>query len=123
MESETRRDHTSPLWWVNATGAFRVSYKPSGFPSASRVTIVPGESPDKLFGLVRGYVENERQRLIDYRENENEWPPRSDARPRLPLLFRASLPTVLGGWSHFVRPRLPHQAVGTWLDERCNLPD
>lgn len=52
-------------------GAFRVSYKPSGFPSAeSRVTIVPGESPDELFGLVRGYVENERQRLIDYRENE-----------------------------------------------------
>ena len=52
-------------------GAFRISYKPSGVPSAaSRVTIVPAESADELLGLVRGLLERERRRWIDYRESE-----------------------------------------------------
>ena len=50
-------------------GAFRISYKPSGVPSAeSRVVIVGADSADELLGLVRGYVEAERRRLSDYRE-------------------------------------------------------
>jgi hypothetical protein len=49
-------------------GAFRVSYKPSGAAPAERqVTIVDADSAEKLSVLVRGYVETERQRLIDYR--------------------------------------------------------
>ena len=49
-------------------GAFRISYKPSGVPSAeSRVVIVAADSADELLGLVRGYVETERRRLSDYR--------------------------------------------------------
>jgi hypothetical protein len=49
-------------------GAFRISYKPSGVPSAkSRVTVVDADSADELLGLVRGYVEAERRRLSDYR--------------------------------------------------------
>ncbi len=48
--------------------AFRISYKPSGVPSAeSRVVIVGADSADELLGLVRGYVEAERRRLSDYR--------------------------------------------------------
>src|SRR5271157_1224584 len=51
-------------------GAFRISYKPSGVPSAeSQVTIVGAEATDRLLGLVRGYVEKERRRLMDYRQN------------------------------------------------------
>jgi hypothetical protein len=51
-------------------GAFRISYKPSGVPSAeSQVTIVDAEATDRLLGLVRGYVEKERRRLMDYRQN------------------------------------------------------
>ncbi len=51
-------------------GAFRISYKPSGVPSAeSQVTIVGAEGTDRLLGLVRGYVEKERRRLMDYRQN------------------------------------------------------
>ena len=50
-------------------GAFRVTYKPGGVPSAeSQVTIVDPDSSDRLLGLVRGYVEAERRRLIDYRQ-------------------------------------------------------
>jgi hypothetical protein len=49
-------------------GAYRVSYKPSGVPSAeSRVTIVAADSADELLGLVRRYVEEERRRLADHR--------------------------------------------------------
>jgi hypothetical protein len=49
-------------------GAFRISYKPSGIPSAPRrVVIVSADSADQLLGLVRGYVEAERRRLSDYR--------------------------------------------------------
>lgn len=49
-------------------GAFRISYKPSGVPSAeSRVVIVAADSADELLDLVRGYVEAERRRLSDYR--------------------------------------------------------
>ena len=50
-------------------GAFRVTYKPGGIPLAeSQVTIVDADSSDRLLGLVRGYVEAERRRLIDYRQ-------------------------------------------------------
>jgi hypothetical protein len=49
-------------------GAFRISYKPSGVPlAASQVTIVGADSAEELLGLVRGYVEKERRRMIDYR--------------------------------------------------------
>lgn len=48
-------------------GSFRVSYRPSGVPSAERqVRIVAADSTEELLGLVRGYVETERRRLIDY---------------------------------------------------------
>lgn len=48
-------------------GNFRVSYKPSGVPSAaSRVVIVGADAADELLALVRGYVEVERRRLTDY---------------------------------------------------------
>jgi hypothetical protein len=48
-------------------GSFRVSYKPSGVPPADRqVTVVDAESTDRLIELVRGLVETERRRLIDY---------------------------------------------------------
>lgn len=48
--------------------AFRVSYNPSGSPSAERqVSIVGRGSAEELLGLVRRYVEEERRRLIDYR--------------------------------------------------------
>jgi hypothetical protein len=49
-------------------GAFRVSYRPSGVPLASRqVTILDAESAGPLLGLVRGYIEAERRRLIEFR--------------------------------------------------------
>ncbi len=48
-------------------GGFRISYKPGGVPSAeSHVTIVAAESTEELLGLVRGYVEAERRRSLDY---------------------------------------------------------
>ena len=51
-------------------GSFRVSYNPSGAPSAERqVTVVDAASTDGLLGLVRGYVEAERRRLIDYQQS------------------------------------------------------
>ena len=51
-------------------GSFRVSYKPSGVPSAERqVGVVDADSTDGLLGLVRGYVEAERRRLIDYQQS------------------------------------------------------
>jgi hypothetical protein len=51
-------------------GAFRVTYNPSGAPSAERqITIVGGDSAEELLGLVRRHVEEERRRLIDYRGN------------------------------------------------------
>lgn len=51
-------------------GAFRISYKPSGVPSAeSQVTIIGAEATGGLLGLVWEYVEKERQRLLDYRQN------------------------------------------------------
>jgi hypothetical protein len=50
-------------------GDFRISYKPSGVPFAeSQVTIVGTDATDGLLGLVRGYVEKERRRLMDYRQ-------------------------------------------------------
>ena len=50
-------------------GSFRVSYKPSGVPSAERqVTVVDADSTDGLLALVCGYVEAERRRLIDYQQ-------------------------------------------------------
>src|SRR4051812_4594608 len=50
-------------------GAFRITYKPSGVPSAeSQVSFVGAESSDELLGLIRGYIQKERQRLIDYRQ-------------------------------------------------------
>ena len=50
-------------------GAFRVSYNPSGTPSADRqITIVGADSAEELLGLVRRYVEGERRRLIDHRQ-------------------------------------------------------
>jgi hypothetical protein len=49
-------------------GAFRVSYKPSGVPLASRqVTILDADSTGQLQGLVWGYIEAERHRLIEFR--------------------------------------------------------
>ncbi len=49
-------------------GAFRVSYKPSGVPLASRqVTILDADSAGQLLGLVRGYIDVERRRLSDFR--------------------------------------------------------
>ncbi|MBV8385050.1 MAG: hypothetical protein JOZ63_20865 [Planctomycetaceae bacterium] len=51
-------------------GSFRVSYNPSGVLSAERqVTVVDAASIDGLLGLVRGYVEAERRRLIDYQQS------------------------------------------------------
>ncbi|WP_422929634.1 hypothetical protein [Singulisphaera sp. PoT] len=49
--------------------AFRVTYNPSGTPCAERqVAIVDAASAEELLGLVRHYVEEERRRLVDYRE-------------------------------------------------------
>lgn len=51
-----------------SNGAFRISYKPSGVPSAmSRVVMIGADSADELLDVVRGYVEAERRRLSDYR--------------------------------------------------------
>jgi hypothetical protein len=48
-------------------GAFRVSYNPSGSPSAERqMTIVGSDSAEELLGLVLRYVEEERRRLSDH---------------------------------------------------------
>jgi len=41
---------------------YRISYKPGG------VTIVKGDSADELLSIVRGYIERERKRLIEYRQ-------------------------------------------------------
>lgn len=49
-------------------GSFRISYKPSGLPSAEkRVTVIDADSTDELLGLVRRYIEEERRRLINHR--------------------------------------------------------
>lgn len=49
-------------------GAVRVSYCPSGTPSAERrVTIVDADSADELLALVRQHVEMEHRRLLDHR--------------------------------------------------------
>jgi hypothetical protein len=49
--------------------AFRISYDPKGFPLVhSEVSIVECGSASSLLSLVRGYVEKERMRLIEYRE-------------------------------------------------------
>src|SRR6185437_2388938 len=50
-------------------GGYRVSYRPGGAPSAdSEVSLVDGGTADVLFDLVRGYLEQERKRLIEYRQ-------------------------------------------------------
>ena len=50
-------------------GGYRVSYRPGGAPSAeSEVTLVDGGTADVLFDLVRGHVETERKRLMEYRQ-------------------------------------------------------
>jgi hypothetical protein len=50
-------------------GGYRISYKPGGAPTGeSKVTLVDGGTSDLLFDLVRGYVETERKRLMDYRQ-------------------------------------------------------
>lgn len=47
-------------------GDFRITYKPSGLPSAeSQVTILDAESTGDLLGLVRSYLDRERKRSID----------------------------------------------------------
>ena len=49
--------------------AFRISYDPKGVPLVqSEVIIVDCGSASSLLSLVRGYVEKERMRLIEYRE-------------------------------------------------------
>jgi hypothetical protein len=49
--------------------AFRISYNPSGAPSAeSRVVIIAADAADELLDLVRSYVEAERHRLAEYEE-------------------------------------------------------
>src|SRR4051794_23927203 len=50
-------------------GGYRVSYRPGGASSAEgEVTLVDGGTADELFDLVRGHVETERRRLMDYRQ-------------------------------------------------------
>lgn len=50
-------------------GTFRVSYKPSGVPLAHRqVTILAADSAGPLLDLIRGYLELERRRLVDFRQ-------------------------------------------------------
>jgi hypothetical protein len=73
IRSERRaEDERQPYFAVvvglaETDGSFRVSYDPSGTPSAERqVTIVGSDSTDELHGLVRRYVEEERRRLIDH---------------------------------------------------------
>lgn len=74
IRSEKAGDERRPYFAVvvgvgERDGSFRVSYKPSGVPSAERqVTVVDADSTDGLLGLVRGYVEAERRRLIDYQQ-------------------------------------------------------
>jgi hypothetical protein len=49
--------------------AFRISYDPKGVPLMhSEVIIVECGSESHLHSLVRGYVEKERMRLIEYRQ-------------------------------------------------------
>jgi len=49
--------------------AFRISYDPKGVPLVhSEVIIVECGSESRLHSLVRGYVEKERKRLIEYRQ-------------------------------------------------------
>ena len=46
-------------------GDFRITYKPSGLPSGeNQVTILEADSTGELLGLVRGYLDRERQRSI-----------------------------------------------------------
>jgi hypothetical protein len=50
-------------------GGFRVSYKPSGNPPAENtVTVVDDGSAGRLLGIMRGFVEAERKRLIEFRQ-------------------------------------------------------
>jgi hypothetical protein len=67
-------DEKQPYFAVvvgESEGSFRVSYKPSGVPSAqSRVTIVAPGSTEELLGLVREYIEAERQRLTAYQHDQ-----------------------------------------------------
>lgn len=52
-------------------GSFRVSYKPSGSPSAEReVTILDAAASDDLLGLVCSYLDDERRRLADFRQED-----------------------------------------------------
>lgn len=49
--------------------AFRISYDPKGVPLVqSEVIIVEPGSASRLLSLVRGYIEKERKRLIEYRQ-------------------------------------------------------
>ena len=49
--------------------AFRISYDPKGVPLVhSEVTIVECGSESRLHSVVRGYVEKERMRSIEYRQ-------------------------------------------------------
>lgn len=48
---------------------FRISYDPQGVPlMQSEVIIVERGSASRLLSLVRGYVEKERKRLIEYQQ-------------------------------------------------------
>jgi hypothetical protein len=50
---------------------FRISYHPNGVPPVeSEVIIVECGSASRLHSLVRGYVDKERKRLIEYRERQ-----------------------------------------------------
>jgi hypothetical protein len=57
-----------------AKGAFRISYRPQGQPPAQPETRVVGYDErglrSALFGIVQGYVETERKRLIEYRQGK-----------------------------------------------------
>ena len=69
---KTTEDEKQPYFSVvvgERDGAFRISYDPSGLPMAERqVTIVGAESAEELVGLVRGYVEVERRRMVGSRQ-------------------------------------------------------
>jgi hypothetical protein len=75
IRSEKRADDEGlPYFAVVVTvgardGSFRISYKPSGLPSAGKqVTVIDADSPDELLGLVRRHVEAERRRRIDHQQ-------------------------------------------------------
>ena len=76
IRASTGSDETIPAFALTVSprnGAFRVAYRPRGKKApAPEKRMVRYDEPDverMLFGVVMGYVESERKRLIEYRRN------------------------------------------------------